>query len=399
MQNYCKPLFLMLLAFSGLCIAAPGAGTPGQAAQATEATEPAGAPPLPAFQLLGREVPAGNIRQLRWSASQNFAGMNLNTPVLVAHGTKPGKVLCLTAAVHGDELNGIEIVRRLIYSQDPKNLSGTIVGVPIVNLHGFQRSSRYLADRRDLNRHFPGSPRGSSASRIAASFFKQVLAPCEALVDIHTGSFHRTNITQARADLSHTEVLALSQGMGGTPVLNSVGAEGTLRRAATQAGIPAITLEVGEPHRLQPELVAQGVKAIQSLMYELGMREKRLTWSDPQPVFYESQWVRVSRGGILLSTVKLGAKVNRGQLLGTVTDPITNAYNEIHSPFSGRVLGMALNQVVMPGYAAYHIGIERSEEELVNEAESEPSSPAPETSGTESHDADAIPAEEEDHPK
>ncbi|MGB1580115.1 MAG: succinylglutamate desuccinylase/aspartoacylase family protein [Nevskiales bacterium] len=399
MQNPRKLLLLVLLAFSGPGLAAPGASTPGQAADpATAAADEA--PSLPAFKLLDSEVPAGDIRQLRWSASQNFAGMNLYTPVLVAHGAKPGKVLCLTAAVHGDELNGIEIVRRLIYSQDPKQLSGTIVGIPIVNLHGFQRSSRYLADRRDLNRHFPGSPTGSSASRIAASFFKQILKPCEALVDLHTGSFYRTNITQARADLSNTEVLALSQGLGGTPVLNSVGASGTLRRAATEAGIPALTLEVGEPHRLQPQLVAQGVRAIQSLMYELGMREKRLTWNDPQPVFYESQWVRAGRGGILLSTVKLGAKVSVGQLLGTVTDPITNAYSEIHSPFTGRILGMALNQVVMPGYAAYHIGIERSEEELVNEADEDTaSSPAPDTDAKELHDTDQVPAEEEDHPK
>lgn len=332
---------------------------------------PAASPAIPAFKLLGSEVPSGELRQLRWSAIQNYAGINLDTPVLAAHGTQPGKTLCLTAAVHGDELNGIEIVRRLMYTLDTKNLRGTLIGVPIVNLHGFQRSSRYLPDRRDLNRHFPGSPTGSSASRIAHSLFTEVIQHCDALVDIHTGSFHRTNLTQVRADLGNPAVLALTQGFGATPVLDGRGADGTLRGATTAAGIPAAIMEVGEPNRLQPTQVAEGVRAIHSLMNELGMLGKRFRWNDPQPIFYESKWVRVDRGGILLNTVKLGARVRKGQLLGTVTDPITNAYNEVLSPYSGRILGMALNQVVMPGYAAYHVGIERSEEELVSEHEAE----------------------------
>ena len=385
----------LLLLYAGLALATPGSKN---VSDENTAEEPEG-PAIPAFKLLDSEVPSGEIRQLSWSASQNFAGMHLNTPVLVAHGSKPGKTFCLAAAVHGDELNGIEIVRRVVYSVDPKKLTGTLIGVPIVNLHGFQRASRYLADRRDLNRHFPGATDGSSASRIAHSFFSEIIKKCDALADLHTGSFHRTNLTQARADLSDTAVLALTQGLGATPVLDSLGVDGTLRRAATLAGIPTVTLEVGEPNRLQPELVKQGVRAIGSLMNELGMLEKRFTWNDPQPVFYESQWVRVNRGGILLSKVKLGAKVTKGQLLGTVTDPITNAYSEVLSPYSGRVLGMALNQVVMPGYASYHIGIERSEEELVSEHD-EPAKPeeTPPEADTE-HDLNNAPPEEVDHPK
>ncbi len=357
-------------------------------------------PAVPAFKLLGSEVPSGELRQLRWSAIQNYAGINLDTPVLAAHGTEPGKVLCLTAAVHGDELNGIEIVRRLIYTLDPKKLQGTLIGVPIVNLHGFQRSSRYLPDRRDLNRHFPGSPTGSSASRIAHSLFTQVIRHCDALVDIHTGSFHRTNLTQVRADLGNPAVLALTQGFGATPVLDGRGADGTLRGAATAAGIPAAIIEVGEPNRLQPTQVAEGVRAIQSLLHELGMvKKKSFSWNDPQPIFYESKWVRVDRGGILLNTVKLGARVKRGQLLGTVTDPITNAYTELLSPYTGRILGMALNQVVMPGYAAYHIGIERSEEELVKEHQAAEEGTAAVEGGDGDHEENDAPAEVVDHPK
>ncbi len=349
--------------------------TPEAAPEETSPVEPLPQAPPPepaaAFRILDTEVPPGKTMRLSWSASQNFAGMDLDTPVLVAHGAKPGPVLCLTAAIHGDELNGIEMVRRVLYSTDPQKLRGTLIGVPIVNLHGFQRSSRYLADRRDLNRHFPGHNDGSSASRIARSFFRSVVRNCHALVDLHTGSFHRTNLPQLRADLSDPGVVALTSGFGATSVLEDKGAAGTLRRAAVDAGIPSVTLEAGEPMRLQLEQVEHGVKAIQSLMSNLGMLKKGFQWNDPQPVYYESSWVRANRGGILLSTVKLGTSVKKGDLLGTVTDPITNVQSLIYAPYNGRVLGRALNQVVMPGFAAFHIGVERSPEEVASEASEE----------------------------
>ncbi len=339
-----------------------------------------------AFNILNADVPPGETRRLVWSASQNFAGMDLDTPVLVAHGMKPGPILCLTAAVHGDELNGIEIVRRVLFGTDAKKLRGTLIGVPIVNLHGFQRSSRYLADRRDLNRHFPGHDKGSSASRIASSFFRSIVRHCHALVDVHTGSFHRTNLTQLRADLSTPSVVALTTGFGATAVLDDDGAVGTLRRAAVDAGIPAVTLEAGEPARLQLKQVEHGARAIKSLMGELGMIRKDFIWSDPQPVYYESSWVRASRGGILLATVKLGDKVKAGDLLGTITDPITNVQSLIYAPFAGLILGMALNQVVMPGFATFHIGIERSPQEVISEAAAEDNVNANEDAAIKSED-------------
>lgn len=320
------------------------------------------------YVMLGGEVPAGERRQLAWSAGYYFGGVETPTPVLVAHGDRPGPTLCLTAAVHGDELTGIEVVRRVVYSIDPKNLSGTVIGVPIVNIAGFQRHSRYLPDRRDLNRHFPGSPTGSLASRVAYSFFTQIIQRCERLVDLHTGSFHRTNLPQLRADLANPDILEMTKGFGGIAVLQSAGAKGTLRRAAADSGIPSVTIEAGEPLRLQPSEVDQGVKGIETLMHRLQMVERNRLWPDPQPVFYESRWVRANRGGILLGQVGLGERVRAGTLLGTVTDPITNVTSKITSPHNGRVLGMALNQVVMPGFAAFRVGIETTEEDVTREA-------------------------------
>jgi len=339
--------------------------------------EPEGVQPFP---LLGQEVQPGTWRQLAWTASYHFGQLGGATPVLVSHGANPGPVLCLTGAVHGDELNGIEIIRRVVHSLDPKTLSGTVIGVPIVNLAGFQRNSRYLPDRRDLNRYFPGSPTGSLASRVAQSFFTEVIEHCDQLADLHTGSFHRTNLPQLRADLTKPEVVELSRGFGGIAVLHTEGAKGTLRRAAVDAGIPAVTLEAGEPLRLEPSQVDQGVRGIETLMHQLGMIERERRWSTPQPVFYESYWVRSDHGGILLTLVRVGDVVSEGTVMGTVTDPLTNVRHEIRSPYRGRVLGMALNQVVMPGFAAFRIGIQTTEEAVQEEAAREV--PDPEVDAT-----------------
>lgn len=311
--------------------------------------------------LLGTQVLPGTTTRLAWSPSQSFEGIAAPTPVLVVNGAKSGPVLCLTAAVHGDELNGIEIVRRVMYELEAEKLSGTVIGVPIVNLQGFHRGSRYLPDRRDLNRFFPGNPQGSSASRIAYSFFREIVSQCDALVDLHTGSFHRINMPQLRADLSQPEVVKLTQGFGATAVLHSEGAVGTLRRAATDNGIPAVTLEAGGSMHLEEEAVSHGVKGINTLISTLGMGKKISLWGAPEPVYYHSTWVRANRGGILFSKVELGERVDKGDLLGTITDPITNVRTEVISPFKGRILGMAVNQVVMPGFAAFRIGIQKSD--------------------------------------
>jgi len=325
--------------------------------------------------ILGNQVLPGTSTRLAWLPSQSFEGIAAPTPVLVVRGAKPGAVLCLTAAVHGDELNGIETVRRVMYALEAESLHGTVIGVPIVNLPGFHRSSRYLPDRRDLNRFFPGNPQGSSAARIAHSFFREIISHCDALVDLHTGSFHRINLPQLRADLTQPEVVKLTQGFGATAVLHSIGAPGTLRRAATDNGIPAITLEAGGSMHLEEKAVSHGVKGIQTLLASLKMNKKISLWGAPEPVYYHSVWVRADHGGILFSKVSLGKRVDKGDLLGTVTDPITNVRSEIIAPHKGRILGMAVNQVVQPGFAAYRIGIQKSEQEVSDPEQSLPVSP------------------------
>ncbi|MDX1802436.1 MAG: succinylglutamate desuccinylase/aspartoacylase family protein [Alcanivorax sp.] len=373
-------------------------------------TAPSEAPSKPrkALMLLGETVQPGSFATLHWTPDQSFASIATPVPVLVAHGQKPGPKLCLTAAVHGDELNGIEMVRRLMYELEPEQLAGTVIGVPIVNLDGFRNGSRYLSDRRDLNRYFPGNNDGSAASRVAYSLFTNIIQHCDYLVDLHTGSQKRINLPQLRADLENPDVVAFAKHFGGMTVLHSPGVSGMLRDASVNDGIIAVTMEAGGPNRLEEEAVRYGVQAIETLLENLHMRKASHFWGAPQPVFYESKWVRAAQGGILLSEVKLNDKVKKGQILGTVTDPISNTGSAIIAPYDGRVLGMAANQVVHAGFATYRIGEEKSTEEVEAQAEKakekadakvQPASPQDDKDG-EQPPAPTVPddSDEPDHP-
>jgi len=243
-----------------------------------------------------------------------------------------------------------------------------VIGVPIVNLLGFTRGSRYLPDRRDLNRYFPGNPNGSSASRIAHAFFNDIVQHCDLLIDLHTGSLNRTNMPQIRANLSDPKVVEFTTKFGSTAVLNSRKLSGNLRSAASSQGIPAVALELGEPGSLQEDQVTAGVKIIESAMRALDMSGGAWTIGGAQPVYYSSRWVRVNYGGLLIGKVDVGKRIRKGDVLGKLVNPLSNETYDIVSPHSGRLLGKALNQFMLPGYAAFHIGIVASEEDAVEEA-------------------------------
>lgn len=326
--------------------------------------------PLGAKVILDNVVLPNSYVRLTWNSDAAVGGFSEATPVLVVNGAMPGNTLCMVGAVHGDELNGIEMIRQVIFDIDPSKLTGTIIGVPVANIMGFRRNSRYLPDRRDWNRYFPGNTYGSSASRLAHSFFTRVISHCDSLVDLHTGSFHRTNFPQLRADLADESVASLAQNFGDIAVLNGRGNANSLRAAAVRAGIPAVTMEAGEPMTMQRDIVIAGVRAIKTMLAKTGMYGKPPTrWNRIAPVYYRSMWVRANQSGILFSSTTLGKRVKEGELLGTVTDPVTNARTRILSPFDGRVLGMALDQVVLPGFAAYHIGIQTPESILIEESQ------------------------------
>ncbi len=319
--------------------------------------------------LFGIPTPPGERRELSWSPGDSFASGETAVPVIVLNGSVGGPRVCLTAAIHGDELNGVEIVRRLSNEIDLKSLNGTVIAIPIVNLFGFNRNSRYLPDRRDLNRYFPGRETGSIAARIAHRFFNQIVVHCDALIDFHTGSFERANLPQVRGDLTETRVREFTRSFGATAVLHSPGSTGMLRVAANALDIPAVTFEVGAPMRLEPDQINAGVQAVHSVLHKLGMTKNFRIFGEPQAFFYRSKWVRANAGGMLFAEVNLGDRIRVGQRLGKVIDPIANTERDIVSPVKGRVIGMALNQIVLPGFAAFHVGVETSMEGAAKEAE------------------------------
>lgn len=369
MRGLAPALTALLLAggCAGHALAEEAARAPGaeaapavSAAGATDPTPAAASPPLPPhapdwgpLEMLGETIPPGEARRLRFESLDSF------TAGLVAlRGVAAGPTLCVTAGVHGDELNGIAIARRLADETDPHETAGTLLVVPIVNAHGFRNGSRYLPDRRDLNRFFPGRPNGSAASRIAYQFFEQVMRRCDALVDLHTGSLNRANVPQIRTDLSEVDNLRLAWGFPTEHVIHSVPQPGTLRRAANDAGIAAVLYEAGEPGRIDQEEIERGVAAIHAVLGSLGMAQSAAVTPASQRLYGRTQWVRSDASGIYVPFVDLGDAVAAGERLGEVTDPFSSESTEIHAPIAGRVIGMALGQVVIPGFALFHLGVE-----------------------------------------
>lgn len=315
------------------------------------------AEPWGPLQFLGQSVRPGETAKMGFTMAPSFDASFLDTLIVVMRGVRGGPTLCITGGIHGDEINSVEIAHR-VYSQIPASaIAGTVILVPAVNSHGFRTGSRYLPDRRDLNRHFPGSPNGSTASIIAHAVFQQIVQRCDALIDLHTGSNDRTNLPQIRTDLASPPALALARSFGIGIVLDGKGPAGSLRRAAMDAGIPAVIYEAGQPLRFEEDEIARGYAGIRNAMAEMSMLAPQGTGAAPARVFKRTMWVRArSQGGIFLTPRKPGEVVRSGEVLGTITDPITEAVERVLSPVDGVIVGMAVPQVVLPGYALFHIG-------------------------------------------
>ena len=308
------------------------------------------------FDILDAQVAPGTMVRLDFVKDQSFIKDSVDADVFVARGAKPGPTLCLVGAIHGDEINGVEIARHVVAESDPVTLSGTLVSVPAANVWGFRSRNRYLADRRDLNRAFPGSRSGSTASLIAHGLFERVIRHCEYLIDLHTGSNDRTNLPQIRVDLENESARQLALYFNVGVVLGGAGPKGSLRRATTDAGIPAIIYESGGPNRFEKNEIVQGIAGVTNVMKHLRMVDAAPPEPDLQRVYRVTSWVRSNGGGIFLTDRQLGERIQKGDLLGTVTDPDTSKQSEIRAPYAGTLIGMAYPQVVLPGYGLFHLG-------------------------------------------
>lgn len=310
------------------------------------------------FELAGVGIAPGTRMQIDVPVAKLYTHTPLHIPVEVVHGRQAGPVLLVCGGIHGDETNGVEIVRRLLRSRQLQGLRGTLVAVPIVNVFGFVQHSRYLPDRRDLNRCFPGSVSGSLGSRIAALFREQVVDHASHIIDLHTGAIHRTNLPQIRAKLSPgSETERMANAFGAPVVLNAELRDGSLRHYAQSKGIPVLTYEAGEALRFDEWAIAPGVRGVLRVMRRLGMLtgEHRRRTPPPAELANGSSWARAPGDGILRPSVRLGERVTKGQCLGLVADPFGNDQGKVVAMADGIVIGMSKLPLANEGEALFHI--------------------------------------------
>jgi predicted deacylase len=281
----------------------------------------------------------------------------LTMPVQVVRGRTCGPVLFVSAALHGDEINGVEIIRRLLKVPALRRLRGTLIAVPIVNVHGFLSQSRYLPDRRDLNRSFPGSEGGSVAARLAYTFATEIVGNADYGIDLHTGAIHRPNLPQIRARLDDAETLRLAEAFRAPVILNADTRPDSLREYATEQGIPVLLYESGEALRFDESCIRVGLRGVMGIMRALGMLSKSRRRSQRfEPVVAQSSsWVRAPTSGILRALAALGERVSKAQALGVVSDPFGEAETEVIAPNSGIVIGRVNLPLVNEGDALFHV--------------------------------------------
>ena len=300
-------------------------------------------------------IAPGEDADVSITVSESYAGMDINIPLHIRRAKQPGPAVFVTAAVHGDEINGTGAIRQLIADKPFALTRGTLVLVPVVNLLGFERHSRYLPDRRDLNRSFPGSPTGSLASRLAHALFTQVVQRCDYGIDLHTAAVRRTNFPNVRANLKDPKLAAFARAFGTELILSGKAPKGSLRGAACKHGCPTLILEAGEVWKVEPTVVEYTVRGVQNCLIHLGMVEGQP--SEPAYVLEadKTQWVRAQHGGFLSFHVGPGDILNQDDPIATNTSLLGHEHNTITAPRPGVVLGMTTLPSVAPGDPVCHL--------------------------------------------
>jgi hypothetical protein len=307
------------------------------------------------FEIAGMSVPAGRRKDLKVRISEFYTATPVFIPVTVAHGARPGPVLYVTAAVHGNEINGLEMVRQVRGLVDPAELRGTLILVMIANPISFLTMTRDLPDGRDLNRFFPGRDRGSMASHIADAIFTKIVRKADYGIDLHTAAAGRTNLPHVRADLSSPVLRRVAAAFGCEVIFDMPGEEGMLRRAATQAGVPTIVYEAGEPLKFQKPLIRRGVEGVCNVLADLRMFEFERVSPPFQMVVDDHRWIRAQRGGILNLHVKPGDIIEKGNVIAVNTKPFGTEVRRILAPHTGLVVGCTTVPMVIPGSAVCHL--------------------------------------------
>ena len=309
------------------------------------------------IEIFGEQIAPDSQHSFDIPIGQLYTRTDVSIPVQVVNGKSTGSVLLICAAIHGDELNGIEIVRRVISSHWISKLRGTLIAVPIVNVLGIILRSRYLPDRRDLNRCFPGSEGGSLGARVANLFVKEILSKCHCAIDLHTGAIHRDNMPQVRVHLANAKATDMAHAFGVPLIIDAPIRDGSLRGAGDDLGIPIITYEGGEALRFDEPAIKAGVDGVRNVMMHLNMLppRKRPKKSFESFVAKSSNWVRAPGDGLFRSHVVLGKRVERDDVLGVINGPLGGDAVSVLAPCSGIVIGITHLPLVNEGEALVHI--------------------------------------------
>lgn len=309
---------------------------------------------MAAFSIAGHSVPSGATADLRLPVSERYTGDSISLPVRVIRGKKPGPKVFVTAAIHGEELNGLGVVHELMCGQPLELLRGTLALLPVVNIFGVETQSRYMPDRRDLNRCFPGSLTGSLTSRVARTVF-DALHGFDFGIDLHTAAALRTNFPNVRGDFSQAPIRRLAKAFGCELMVNGRGPDGAFRREMVRAGCPTVVVEAGEPLKIEPGVLETGLRGVHNVLRELHM----LPGTPELPTFQvridKTAWVRATVGGILRFHVTPGQTVDQGQPIATNASVFGEANNVLEAPVSGVVLGMTTLPLVKPGEPVVHL--------------------------------------------
>lgn len=304
------------------------------------------------------EVAPGQRASVNLPVANLYTATSLHMPVTVINGRREGPMLFVSAAVHGDELNGVEIIRRLLKRKALQSIRGTLLAVPIVNVHGFIDQSRYLPDRRDLNRSFPGSPTGSIAARLANIFLREVVLKSDFGIDLHTGAVDRANLPQIRVQLKNGRLRELAEAFGAPVIVNAGMREGSLRACAASNDIPVMIYEAGEALRFDELSIRAGIRGILQVMRKLGMlppaRKQRTSRA---MIASSTTWVRAVSSGIVSQKVELGSRVRKNDRLAMMGDPLGNSEAEVLAPCDGIIIGCSRLPLAYEGDALFHVAM------------------------------------------
>lgn len=308
------------------------------------------------FFLAGQEIQPGEQTHINLPLPSHSGYMPISMPLYIVHGRQDGPRLFLSAAIHGDEINGIDVIRQVMRHSSLTRLKGTLIAAPIVNIYGFFTHTRYLPDRRDLNRSFPGSEHGSLAARLAYVFGHEIVDQCTHGIDLHTGAAHRTNHPHIRANLDDADTEAMARAFGTPVIINANLRDGSLRQYATDQNVKMLLYEAGEALRFDMLSIKAGVRGVLNVMAHLGMiRPRRGKRANHVLTAQSSQWVRADSSGLLRFQTQLGSRVERGDTLGWIADAVGRNHAVIRSPLTGIVIGCTRLPVVNEGDALFHI--------------------------------------------